>query len=102
MVDYAPVYKDFEGDDATRFLADKAVVSTIDIHQAFLKYVGEEKLEPEFTDMVSVWQWEKWSLCDLHLAVAEPPEFKTSRRPDPGRTSTTRLSTSSVTKPRTI
>src|SRR3990172_6435493 len=67
--------KGVELEDGTRFLADKAVVSTIDTHQTFLKYVGEDKLDPEFVDMIRIWQWEKWSLCVLHLALAEPPRF---------------------------
>ena len=68
--------KGVELEDGTKFMANKAVVSTIDIHQTFLKYVGEDKLEKDFTDMVKIWQWEKWSLCDLHLALEEPPKFK--------------------------
>lgn len=64
-----------ELEDGTELLAEKAVVSTIDIHQTFLKYVGEDHLESDFTDMIRSWQWEKWSLCDLHLALAEPPHF---------------------------
>ncbi len=75
--------KGVELEDGTQFMADKAVVSTIDIHQTFLKYVGEDKLEAEFTDMVHVWQWEKWSLSGLHLALAEPPRFKAAEsQPD--------------------
>jgi len=68
--------KGVELDDGTQFMANKAVVSTIDIHQTFLKYVGEDKLEKDFVDMIKAWQWEKWSLCDLHLALEEPPHFK--------------------------
>ncbi|TET14857.1 MAG: NAD(P)/FAD-dependent oxidoreductase [Dehalococcoidia bacterium] len=68
--------KGVELDDGTQFMANKAVVSTIDIHQTFLKYVGEDNLENDFVDMVNAWQWEKWSLCDLHLALEEPPHFK--------------------------
>jgi phytoene dehydrogenase-like protein len=67
--------KGVELEDGTRFLA-KAVVSTIDTHQTFLRYVGEKELEPEFVDMLRVWQWEKWSLCVLHLALSEPPRFR--------------------------
>lgn len=67
--------KGVELEDGTRFLA-KAVVSTIDTHQTFLRYVGEKELAPEFVDMLRVWQWEKWSLCVLHLALAEPPRFR--------------------------
>jgi phytoene dehydrogenase-like protein len=61
--------KGVELEDGTQYMANKAVVSTIDIHQTFLKYVGEDKLESDFVDMVKAWQWEKWSLCDLHLAL---------------------------------
>ena len=68
--------KGVELDDGTQFLANKAVVSTIDIHQTFLKYVGEDKLDSDFVAMLKAWQWEKWSLCDLHLALEEPPHFK--------------------------
>ncbi len=61
--------------DGTKYMANKAVVSTIDLHQTFLKYVGEENLESDFLDMCKVWQWDKWSLLDLHLALEEPPQF---------------------------
>lgn len=67
--------KGVELEDGTRLIADKAVVSTIDTHQTFLEYVGEDKLDPEFVDMIRIWQWEKWSLCVAHLALATPPAF---------------------------
>lgn len=67
--------KGVELEDGTRFLANKAVVSTIDTHQTFLRYVGEDHLDREFVDMIKIWQWEKWSLCVLHLAMSEPPRF---------------------------
>ncbi len=73
------VAKGVELEDGTRHMARKAVVSTIDLHQTFLKYVGEKNLEPDFVAMVNSWQWEKWSLCDLHLALAEPPNFKAAK-----------------------
>jgi phytoene dehydrogenase-like protein len=68
--------KGVELEDGTQYLADKAVISTIDIHQTFLKYVGEKNLDKDFVEMVKIWQWEKWSLFDVHLALAEPPRFK--------------------------
>jgi len=68
--------KGVELEDGIQYMANKAVVSTIDIHQTFLKYVGEDNLPRDFVDMVNSWQWEKWSLCDLHLALEEPPRFK--------------------------
>jgi phytoene dehydrogenase-like protein len=71
--------KGVELEDGTQYLANNAVVSTIDTHQTFLKYVGEDKLEEEFLDMVKIWQWEKWSLAVSHLALAEPPTFKAAK-----------------------
>lgn len=69
--------------DGTQYLANKAVVSTIDTHQTFLQYVGEDKLDSELVDMIKAWIWEKWSLCHVHLALAEPPRFKASEtQPD--------------------
>ncbi len=68
--------KGVELEDGTRYMANKAVVSTIDIHRTFLDYVGTENLEQDFVDMCNAWQWEKWSLLDLHLALEEPPSFK--------------------------
>jgi len=64
-----------ELEDGTQILANKAVVSTIDTHQTFLNYVGAEKLDPDFVEMIRIWQWEKWSLCVQHLALAERPQF---------------------------
>ena len=68
--------KGVELDDGTTYMAKKAVVSTIDPHQTFLELVGEEHLESDFTDMIKIYHWEKWSLCNLHLAMTEPPVFK--------------------------
>jgi phytoene dehydrogenase-like protein len=68
--------KGVELEDGTCYMAGKAVVSTIDTHQTFLKYVGEDKLEPEFVDMIRIWQWEKWSLAVSHLALSEPPHLR--------------------------
>ena len=68
--------KGVELEDGTKYLAEKAVISTIDPHQTFLKYVGESNLNKELVDMIKIWQWEKWSLFDVHLALAEPPQFK--------------------------
>jgi len=63
-------------EDGREYLADKAVVSTIDPHQTFLNYVGRENLEPAFVDMIEGYMWEKWSLNNLHLALNEVPHFK--------------------------
>jgi phytoene dehydrogenase-like protein len=67
-----------ELEDGTQLLAEKAVVSTIDLHQTFLEYVGEGNLDPQFADSIRAWEWEEWSLCNLHLALAEPPRFRSA------------------------
>jgi len=74
--------KGVELEDGTEIRANKAVVSTIDTHQTFLKYVGEDKLDKDFVDMIKIWQWEKWSLFDVHLALEEAPNF-TAAASDP-------------------
>ena len=68
--------KGVELENGTQYLAEKAVVSTIDPHQTFLDYVGKDNLDPDFTEMIENYMWEKWSLCNLHLALSEPPNFK--------------------------
>ena len=68
--------KGVELEDGTQYMADKAIISTIDTHQTFLKYVGEKNLDKDFVEMIKIWQWEKWSLFDVHLAMAQPPNFK--------------------------
>jgi phytoene dehydrogenase-like protein len=75
--------KGVELEDGTQYLADKAVVSTIDTQKTFLEYVGADKLEGDFVDMINAWIWEKWSLSHLHLALEEAPKFKAAEsQPD--------------------
>jgi len=61
--------------DGTQYLAEKAVVSTIDIKQTFFEYIGEDNLDSDLAGMLDMWEWEEWSLCNVHLALAEPPKF---------------------------
>ncbi len=68
--------KGVELENGTQYMANKAVVSTIDPHSTFLDYVGKDNLDPDFTAMIESYQWEKWSLSNLHLALDEPPAFK--------------------------
>jgi len=67
--------KGVELEDGTVYEAEKAVVSSIDPHQTFLKYVGEQHLSEDFVSKVKNWHWEKWSLCSLHAALNELPNF---------------------------
>ncbi|MFH1775765.1 MAG: NAD(P)/FAD-dependent oxidoreductase [Chloroflexota bacterium] len=68
-----------ELDDGRVYEAAKAVVSTIDTHQTFLKLVGAENLDEEFVEGIKLWQWEHWSLLGVHLALDEAPEFAAAR-----------------------
>lgn len=74
--------KGVELEDGTTILADKAVVSTIDPKQTFLKLVGKSNLDPEFTEKIEGWMWEKYTLMPLHLALVEAPNF-TAAASDP-------------------
>ncbi len=75
--------KGVELHDGSVIYASKAVASTIDPHQTFLKMVGEEHLDEDFVDQVKGWQWEKYSLTGLHLAMKEAPDF-TVAKSNPG------------------
>jgi phytoene dehydrogenase-like protein len=64
-----------ELENGTVYEAEKAIVSSIDPHQTFLELVGEDNLPEEFVEKIKMWQWEKTSLCSLHLALEESPDF---------------------------
>ena len=64
-----------EMDDGAIFEA-KAVLSTIDPQQTFIKLVGRNNLEENFAAKIENWEWEKFSLMTMHLCLEEPPHFK--------------------------
>ncbi len=61
--------------DGTIVKASKAVISTVDPHETFLRLVGEANLERDFVDSIKVWQWEKHSLFTVQLALDATPDF---------------------------
>jgi phytoene dehydrogenase-like protein len=67
--------KGVELEDGTIYEAEKGVISSIDPNQTFLQLVGEKNLSKDFVEKVKNWHWEKWSLCSLHVALEEPPNF---------------------------
>ena len=67
--------KGVELEDGTVIHASKAVASTVDPHQTFLKLVGEKHLDEDFASQIKGWEWEKYSLAGLHLALKEAPNF---------------------------
>ncbi len=62
--------------DGSIVKARKAVVSTLDPNQTFLKLVGKQNLSKDFAESIEGWQWEKYSLTGVHLALEEAPNFK--------------------------
>lgn len=69
------VARGVELEDGRMVEAGKAIISTIDPHQTFLKLVGEDKLENDFVDRLNDWKWESWSLFETHLALEAAPQF---------------------------
>lgn len=64
-----------ELDDGTSIKARKAIISTIDPVQTFIKYVGKGNLEQDFIEKVENFHWEHWSLLTVHLALDQAPAF---------------------------
>jgi len=72
--------------DGRRIVASKAVVSTLDPPQTFLRLVGKENLDEDFVNEVEGWEWEQLSLFTAHLALKEPPKYTASlNNPDVDR-----------------
>ncbi|MFX1263922.1 MAG: phytoene desaturase family protein [Promethearchaeota archaeon] len=63
-----------ELDDGT-VLKSKIVASSLDPYQTFLKYIGEEHLEPEFATRLKDYQWEAHSHFTYHMALDDAPRF---------------------------
>lgn len=62
-------------EDGRIIRARRAVVSALEPKQTFLKFVGEEHLEPDFAKMVRGFSFGKISICRAQLALSEAPEF---------------------------
>ncbi len=64
-----------ELNDGTLIEANKAIISTIDPGQTFIKYVGQNNLEPDFVEKIENFHPEHWSLLTVHLALEKRPVF---------------------------
>jgi len=64
-----------ELNDGTLIKANKAIISTIDPIQTFIKYVGKENLAEDFVEKIENFHWEHWSLLTVHLALDQAPAF---------------------------
>lgn len=67
--------KGVELEDGTVIGATKAVVSSLDPHQTFLKLLEKGATVGSAVDAEG-WVWDKWSLFEVHLALEERPHFK--------------------------
>src|SRR3990167_1413972 len=61
--------------DGVVIRARKAVVTSLEPKQSFLKLVGEELLTPDFAGAVKRFSFGKVTICRMHLALSEPPDF---------------------------
>lgn len=61
--------------DGTIIEADKAVISTLDPIQTFIKYTGKEHLEQDFIEKIENFRWDHWSLLTVHLVLEKAAAF---------------------------
>jgi phytoene dehydrogenase-like protein len=62
--------------DGTRIEAAKAVITNVEPKKSFLRMVGEEHLPASFAARVKNYHSRGRSLFCLHLALAEPPQYR--------------------------
>jgi phytoene dehydrogenase-like protein len=67
--------KAVQTEDGTIIEARKAILSTVNPHQTFFEFVGRDKLDQEIAQRLDDYQWDKWSLFTVHLALETPPAF---------------------------
>jgi phytoene dehydrogenase-like protein len=65
--------------DGTHHDAAKAVITNVEPGQSFLELVGEEFLPPTFATRVRNYHSRGRSLMVLHLALAEPPQYRAAQ-----------------------
>ncbi len=58
--------------DGRTVRARQFVASCIDVHQTFESMIGREQLPAEFLEKLDAFQYTKWALFGLHLALNEP------------------------------
>jgi len=61
--------------DGRTVRAGQFVASTVDVHQTFEKLIGREQLPTAYRAKIDKFQYTKWSLYGLHLALNESPRF---------------------------
>ena len=61
--------------DGRTVRARKFVASTIDVHQTFEDLIGRAQIPTALADKLDKFQYTKWALFGLHLALNESPRF---------------------------
>jgi phytoene dehydrogenase-like protein len=69
------IAKAVQTEDGTTIEATKAILSTANPHQTFFEFVGRDKLDQELAQRLDDYQWDKWSLFTVHLALETSPAF---------------------------
>ena len=64
--------------DGRTVRAKQFVASTLDVHQTFETLIGREQLPAAFLKKLDGFQYTKWSLYGLHLAMHEPARLKSA------------------------
>ncbi|MBX9827743.1 MAG: NAD(P)/FAD-dependent oxidoreductase [Xanthobacteraceae bacterium] len=64
--------------DGRTVRAKQFVASTLDVHQTFETLIGREQLPAAFLTKLDGFQYTKWSLYGLHLAMHEPAQLKSA------------------------
>jgi phytoene dehydrogenase-like protein len=62
--------------DGTEITAKRAVVTSLDPQQTFLRCMQADHLEPDFRDMVKNFAWGNVTIARVHYALTEAPEFR--------------------------
>jgi phytoene dehydrogenase-like protein len=61
--------------DGRTVRAKQFVASTMDVHQTFEKYIGRSQLPAAFQKKLDAFEYTKWTIFGLHLALHEPVQF---------------------------
>jgi phytoene dehydrogenase-like protein len=59
--------------------ASKAIISTLDPIQTFLKYTGKEHLNADFIEKIENFRWDHWSLLTVHVVLDKAPVFSDAK-----------------------
>jgi phytoene dehydrogenase-like protein len=61
--------------DGRTVRARQFVASTLNVHQTFEDYIGRAQLPSAFLKKVDAFEYTKWTIFGLHLALHEPVRF---------------------------